>query len=81
MLTIPTRIAVIGSTPEQLPGTAADARYRGYEDAMRAAGLEPDPELLAFGWFSLDGGERAMRRIDNRTYYDWENTWKKNQDL
>lgn len=22
------------------------------------------------------GGERAMRRIDNRTYYDWDNTWK-----
>lgn len=61
-----TRIAVIGSTPEQLPGTAADARYRGYEDAMRAAGLEPDPELLAFGWFSLDGGERAMHELLDR---------------
>jgi len=22
------------------------------------------------------GGERTTRRIDNRTYYDWENTWK-----
>lgn len=22
------------------------------------------------------GGERATRRIDNRTYYDWDNTWK-----
>jgi alpha-L-fucosidase len=22
------------------------------------------------------GGERATRRIDNRTYYDWSNTWK-----
>ena len=22
------------------------------------------------------GGERSTRRIDNRTYYDWDNTWK-----
>jgi alpha-L-fucosidase len=22
------------------------------------------------------GGERTTRRIDNRTYYDWDNTWK-----
>lgn len=22
------------------------------------------------------GGAREMRRIDNRTYYDWDNTWK-----
>lgn len=22
------------------------------------------------------GGDRATRRIDNRTYYDWDNTWK-----
>jgi alpha-L-fucosidase len=22
------------------------------------------------------GGARTMRRIDNRTYYDWQNTWK-----
>ena len=58
-----TRIAVIGSTPEQLPGTAADARYRGYAQAMQAASLEPDPNLLAFGWFSLEGGERAMHEL------------------
>jgi DNA-binding LacI/PurR family transcriptional regulator len=58
-----TRIAVIDSTPEQLAGTAADARYRGYVSALAEKGIEPDPLLRAFGWFSLEGGERAMHEL------------------
>lgn len=27
------------------------------------------------------GGAREMRRIDNRTYYDWKNTWQLVRDL
>jgi len=44
------------------PGDS-DIRLQGYLSALRDAGLEHDPRLVAYGEHSADGGKRAMQRI------------------
>ena len=34
-------------------------RADGYREALREAGVEPDPELEVLGYFTVDGGERG----------------------
>ena len=41
-------------------------RRVGYEDALRAAGIEPDPELFAGSDFSLQGGYMAAKQLLGR---------------
>ncbi|MFF7370511.1 LacI family DNA-binding transcriptional regulator [Streptomyces tricolor] len=53
------RVLFLGGPPGH---TTAQGRVRGYLDAHRARGLEPDPELLLHGDFTRDCGYRLMRR-------------------
>jgi LacI family transcriptional regulator len=40
------------------------SRYRGFADAMRAHGVDPDPRLVAYASaYSLDEGERCCREL------------------
>ncbi|TWI69797.1 LacI family transcriptional regulator [Pseudoduganella lurida] len=55
-----TRIAFIGGTPHT--GQSAD-RQRGYEDALRAAGIPVDPAWLKEGDFMHPSGYRAAREL------------------
>ncbi len=58
------RIAFFGDDLEQLHGfTAAADRHRGYDLALRAECIEPDPALVQRTGFSLDGGEAAFHRM------------------
>jgi DNA-binding LacI/PurR family transcriptional regulator len=41
-------------------------RYDGYVDALRAAGVEPDPELVEVGDFGEESGYRGMWRLLGR---------------
>ncbi|MBX6351723.1 MAG: LacI family DNA-binding transcriptional regulator [Thermoflavifilum sp.] len=41
-------------------------RRRGFEDGMRAHGLQPDPELMEEADFTVEGGAAATRRILER---------------
>lgn len=41
-------------------------RRAGYTDALEAAGLTPDPSLIASGDFTIDGGFRAFARLRER---------------
>jgi len=38
-------------------------RRKGYEDALREASLEPDPELILHANWRLSGGREAMRQL------------------
>ena len=38
-------------------------RDRGYYNAMTEAGIEPDPLMETFGYFTVDGGEKAMSAL------------------
>jgi len=61
------RIAFFGSeTEENRRFTVASDRQRGYHDALRAAGIEPDPELSFPTDFSINGGEAALHRSVGR---------------
>lgn len=55
------RIACITNAP--LAYTAAADRLQGYRDAVTAAGLAVDEELIAEGDFDSTSGERAMRPL------------------
>jgi LacI family repressor for deo operon, udp, cdd, tsx, nupC, and nupG len=58
------RIAFLGDDLDQMHGfTAAGDRHRGYDLALREAGIDPDPELAERTGFSTDGGEAALHRI------------------
>lgn len=53
---------------EGLPGSplrfAVPLRRRqGFDDALRARGIEPNPEAIVAGNFSVEGGEEAMTRL------------------
>ena len=54
------RIALIGGMPNMI---AATDRQAGYEAALEAAGLRPDPTLVVAGDFSETGGYRAMQAL------------------
>jgi DNA-binding LacI/PurR family transcriptional regulator len=58
------RIALIGGdTDDPMAFTPPLHRRDGYRDALTAAGLEPDPCLEQLGYFTVDGGRAAMRRL------------------
>lgn len=54
------RIAVI--TGRRNISTSTD-RVKGYERALRAAGLPVDPDLVTYDSFSLEGGYRQVKQI------------------
>lgn len=56
------RIAVVGS-PDVLSRATARLRLQGYHEAMRAAGLEADPDLeVRWDGWTTDGGAEAVHR-------------------
>ena len=57
------RIGVINGAPIISPYTAENDRYRGFENAMKDAGLPVDPMLEAYGYFTIPGGEQAMTAL------------------
>ncbi|MDT4891224.1 MAG: LacI family transcriptional regulator, repressor for deo operon, udp, cdd, tsx, nupC, and nupG [Pseudonocardiales bacterium] len=58
------RIALIGGdTDDPMRFTPPLHRRDGYRDALRAAGVEPDPALEVLGYFTVDGGSAATRRL------------------
>jgi LacI family transcriptional regulator len=54
------RVATIAGPPKMIAG---HDRREGYQDALRARGLIPDPALIAEGDFSEEGGFVAMQRL------------------
>jgi len=61
-----TRIAHVAGAPEL---RISEERTRGYGDALVAAGIEPDPELLAFGSFLEEGGYEATQTLLERSHF------------
>ncbi|MGI8761244.1 MAG: LacI family DNA-binding transcriptional regulator [Jatrophihabitantaceae bacterium] len=58
------RIALIGGdTADPMRFTPPLHRRDGYRDALRAAGVEPDPALEVLGYFTVDGGSEATQRL------------------
>jgi DNA-binding LacI/PurR family transcriptional regulator len=55
------RIAYLGSTSDHWP--EFQARFRGYEQALREEGLEPDPALLVEAQSSEHAGHEAITRL------------------
>ncbi len=55
------RVACITNAP--LPYTAAAERLGGYRDALEAAGIADDPELVAEGSFDAASGRAAMHDL------------------
>jgi DNA-binding LacI/PurR family transcriptional regulator len=62
------RIGCITNAP--LAYTAASERLTGYREALAAAGLPDDPDLVAEGAFDAPSGHRAMAQILARTTPD-----------
>ena len=56
-------IAVISGAPPGEFFTAPHARYLGFTDSMREAGLAVDPALEMRGYFTIAGGESAMAKL------------------
>jgi LacI family transcriptional regulator len=54
------RIGFIAGHPDH---AAAAARQRGYERALREAGIEPEPRLAEPGEFTFESGRRAAFRL------------------
>jgi DNA-binding LacI/PurR family transcriptional regulator len=58
------RIGLIGGdTDDPMRFTPPLHRRDGYRDALRAAGIEPDPALEVLGYFTVDGGGEAAGRL------------------
>ncbi|MFC8850602.1 MULTISPECIES: LacI family DNA-binding transcriptional regulator [unclassified Micromonospora] len=58
------RIAHISGDPDdELAFTTHLDRRRGYLEALRSAGIEPDPALDIEAQFTIDGGERATAEL------------------
>jgi DNA-binding LacI/PurR family transcriptional regulator len=59
------RIAFVGDADHSPYGfTSSEARFLGYEAALRDAGLEPDPELVVRGGLGrIEGGRAALRLL------------------
>src|SRR5206468_1450315 len=62
------RIACITNAP--IVYTAANARLEGYRQALAAAGLEADPELIEEADFDATSGHAAMARLLARTSFE-----------
>jgi LacI family transcriptional regulator, repressor for deo operon, udp, cdd, tsx, nupC, and nupG len=61
------RIGLIGGdTEDPMRFTPPLHRRDGYLNALKRADIEPDPTLEALGYFTVDGGESAMRTILSR---------------
>ena len=52
-----------GSETEPLNFSTPLARRRGYHQALREAGVEPDPELETWGHFTVEGGIEAGHQL------------------
>lgn len=65
------RVAVIGAHPDG-PILTADSRLRGYTEALRAYGIEPDPALIltAALWHRTYGVEAIDRLLDSGAEFD-----------
>lgn len=57
------RIGLIAGGPPEFPAASPALRRAGYEDALRAAGIEPDPRCVEVGDFSTLGGYEAMQSL------------------
>ncbi|MBW8848397.1 MAG: LacI family DNA-binding transcriptional regulator [Burkholderiales bacterium] len=57
------RIAFIKGPPDQ---SASALRYQGFVSALRAHGLEPDPELIQPGAFTFASGRDAAHQLLSR---------------
>jgi LacI family transcriptional regulator, repressor for deo operon, udp, cdd, tsx, nupC, and nupG len=58
------RIGLIGGdTDDPMRFTPPLHRQDGYHEALRDAGIEPDPELEVLGYFTIDGGREACERL------------------
>jgi LacI family transcriptional regulator, repressor for deo operon, udp, cdd, tsx, nupC, and nupG len=58
------RIGLIGGdTDDPMRFTPPHHRGTGYRQALTAAGVEPDPALSVLGYFTVQGGEVAMRQL------------------
>jgi DNA-binding LacI/PurR family transcriptional regulator len=58
------RVGLIGGdTDDPMRFTPPLHRRDGYRDALRAAGVEPDPDLEVLGYFTVDGGSDAAERL------------------
>jgi LacI family transcriptional regulator, repressor for deo operon, udp, cdd, tsx, nupC, and nupG len=58
------RVGLIGGdTDDPMRFTPPLRRRDGYRDALREAGVEPDPSLEALGYFTIDGGGEAAERL------------------
>ena len=62
------RIACITNAP--LVYTAAQARLAGYHEALAAAGIPADPDLVEEAAFDAPSGHQAMARLLARTSFD-----------
>ncbi|MEH1056353.1 LacI family DNA-binding transcriptional regulator [Micromonospora sp. CPCC 206171] len=61
------RIAHISGDPDdELAFTTHLDRRRGYREALRAAGIRPDPSLDVESQFTIDGGNRATAELLTR---------------
>lgn len=61
------RIAIIGGLEDDpFHFSIPRERYRGYHEALEAAGVEADPALAVPGHFSADGGAEAMHILLER---------------
>ena len=56
------RIGLING-PDELPFVVPHQRQNGFEQAMRAAGLEPDPDLYVPGNFTVQDGADALHTL------------------
>lgn len=57
------RIGIIGGEPIKGAFTAEHDRLTGFMAALSDAGVEFDPLLEAFGYFTIHGGEQAMNAL------------------
>lgn len=58
------RIGLIGGdTDDPMAFTPPLHRRDGYRDALQSAGIEPEPELEQLGYFTIEGGRQATRRL------------------
>ncbi|HEX2903916.1 MAG TPA: LacI family DNA-binding transcriptional regulator [Jatrophihabitans sp.] len=58
------RIALIGGdTADPMRFTPPHHRGTGYRQALIEAGIEPDPAMEVLGYFTVDGGEKAMLEL------------------